>query len=176
MSLSRKCDCFTIVVLQREDLGRIRALFYSRRSNAFPRPGHGECVFLTYSTDMLERVSTRLSSTSRSARSACRWETFSLNSFNSFLLDSISSPFSLSSLSRCSFSRSMIRSCTSRRRRRRIRVRRIESRGEEEARERSSTLQQLFIVTEYQVSIPITVALNFIYLAALTGSNSQQWF
>ncbi|TNN53139.1 hypothetical protein EYF80_036658 [Liparis tanakae] len=54
-------------------------------------------------------------------RSACRWETFSLSSFNSFLLDSISSPFSLSSLSRCSFSRSMIRSCTSRGRRRRRR-------------------------------------------------------
>lgn len=35
-------------------------------------------------------------------------------------------------------------------------------------------VQHLFTVTQYQVSILITVALNFMYMAALTGSNSQQ--
>lgn len=103
--LSRIRGCFIIVVLQSEDSGRIWGLFHSSRSIMFSRQGHSEegCF--------IARIwCVCLSSTSRSARSVCSWETFSLNSFSSFLLDSTSSPFSLSSLSRCSFSRSMIRS------------------------------------------------------------------
>lgn len=47
----------------------------------------------------------------------------------------------------------------------RMEVRRIET----------ERVQWLFTVTQYQVSILITVVLNFMYMAALTGSNSQQW-
>ena len=51
-----------------------------------------------------------------------------------------------------------------------------EDRGIKVRRMETKSVQQLFTITQYQVSILITVALNFMYMAALTGSNSQQWF
>lgn len=49
-----------------------------------------------------------------------------------------------------------------------------EERGMEVRKMETEGVQELFTVTQYQVSILITVALNFMYMAGLTGSNSQQ--
>ncbi len=114
---------FITVVLRRENLGRIYSSVTDQ--SRFPdRDTERVCFSDLQHRHGRECLYVCVSSTSRSARSACSWETFSLNSFSSFLLDSTSSPFSLSSLSRCSFSRSMIRSLVSGRRRRRRRRRR----------------------------------------------------
>lgn len=110
--LSRGRDCFIIAVLRHKDLGRRGGggdLFYGDRSVRFSLTGTERgwriCPRGSHSTDI-----DVCACTSRSARSACIWETFSRSTFSSFLVDSTSSPFSRSSLSRCSFNRSMIRS------------------------------------------------------------------
>lgn len=206
--LSRKCDCFIVVVLQWEDLGRIQGLFCSDRSITFPWQGHREgeervCVCLIYSTDIdvylyvcviyltVSQVSLQLGDFLPQFLQLFLAGLHLLPLFSFLPLPLILQPLDDTLLDRGKGKgkekngegMEVRKRETERDGRKKVEDRERQARQKEWWKKRNRrriksphTLQQSFTVTQYQVSILITVALNLMYMAALTGSNSQRWF